>query len=136
MVDIFTPEQRSKIMKKIKGRDTGPEKRVQAILDTLSIPYTCQDRDLPGTPDFVLDNHPLVICVNGCFWHRHDACGASRKMPKTNVSYWKKKFRDGAARESRDRDTLLMMGYAVLVVWECASYEDIMNAIIKITSKI
>jgi DNA mismatch endonuclease Vsr len=67
--DIMSPETRSRVMSRIRGRDTGPELVVASGLAALGLPYESHARDLPGRPDFVLRNIKLAIFVDGDFWH-------------------------------------------------------------------
>lgn len=49
MIDTLSPEQRSKRMALIRGRDTGPEMTVRQLVHRLG--YRClYRRDLPGCP--------------------------------------------------------------------------------------
>lgn len=40
-------------------------------------------------------------------------------MPKSNVAFWQKKFRDNIRRDARNIAKLEKMGYRVAVIWEC-----------------
>ena len=48
--DPFTPEQRSAVMRAVKGRDTTPELTVRRILRAAGIGYRLGGRGLPGRP--------------------------------------------------------------------------------------
>ena len=39
MIDVFTPEKRSAVMRRVKGKDTGPELAVRRILRAAGIGY-------------------------------------------------------------------------------------------------
>ncbi|MDO9333534.1 MAG: very short patch repair endonuclease, partial [Dehalococcoidales bacterium] len=69
MPDNLTPEQRSYAMSRVKGRDTGPERRLRSKLDQLGISYIVYPKDLPGKPDIVFPEHKVVVFVDGDFWH-------------------------------------------------------------------
>ena len=40
-------------------------------------------------------------------------------MPKTNVPFWRKKFKDNIRRDDRNASALRKMGYKVAIIWEC-----------------
>ncbi len=116
-MDIVTPEVRSRIMSRIRSKDTKPEMTVRRLIHSLGYRFRLHRRDLPGTPDMVFPGRKAVIFVNGCFWHGHD-CGRG-KLPKSNVRFWRKKFRDNSARDEKNIAALRANGWRVLVVWEC-----------------
>jgi DNA mismatch endonuclease (patch repair protein) len=53
MTDVHTPEQRSRNMASIRGKNTKPEKIVRSLLHKLGYRYRLHRRDLPGKPDLV-----------------------------------------------------------------------------------
>jgi DNA mismatch endonuclease (patch repair protein) len=48
-----TPEQRSRIMRAVKGRDTGPEMTVRRLIHRMGYRFRLHRKDLPGKPDLV-----------------------------------------------------------------------------------
>jgi DNA mismatch endonuclease Vsr len=79
MADVFTPEKRSQVMSRIRGRDTKPELALRSMLHRLSYRFTTngpKNKQLPGKPDIVLPKYRTVIFVHGCFWHGHENCPA------------------------------------------------------------
>ena len=85
--DVFTPEQRSAVMRRVKGKDTKPELIVRQALTRLGARYRLHRKDLPGAPDVVMSGRKLAIFVHGCFWHGHD-CARGARVPKANQDYW------------------------------------------------
>lgn len=53
MADVMTPEQRSRCMAAIKGKDTKPEILVRKFLFSKGLRYRLNNRKLPGSPDIV-----------------------------------------------------------------------------------
>jgi len=105
-------------MSRIRGRDTGPEKTVRSVLHRLGYRFRLQRRDLPGCPDIVLPRHRTVIFVHGCFWHRHPGCKYAYE-PKSRRLFWQRKFRRNVERDEDARERLIVLGWRVLVIWEC-----------------
>ena len=120
-MDRLTPEQRSRLMARIRGRDTRPELAVRRIVHSLGRRFRLHGRyngtTLWGRPDLVLPGLSTVIFVHGCFWHMH-ACGRCR-MPKSNCAFWRAKLLGNAARDRRHARLLRQHGWRVIVVWEC-----------------
>lgn len=118
MTDIKTPEQRSRNMAAIKGKDTKPEMIVRKYLFSRGLRFRVQVRKLPGTPDIVLPKYRTAIFVNGCFWHGHEGCKYFR-LPKSNVEFWKEKIERNIERDRESMQALLDLGWKVIRVWEC-----------------
>lgn len=117
MADRFTPEERSRIMAKVKGRDTKPEILVRRILHRLGYRFRLYRKDLPGKPDIVLPRHRKIIFVHGCFWHGHDCKRGAR--PETNADFWNAKIKGNMERDARNTEELKRLGWDVLTLWVC-----------------
>lgn len=107
------------MMRGIRGSNTQPELQVRKALHARGFRYRLNAKDLPGRPDIVLPKWKTVIFVHGCFWHAHQGCRYFR-IPATRTEFWEQKFAANAARDARQVEQLLAMGWRVLVVWECA----------------
>ncbi|MBI1404797.1 MAG: DNA mismatch endonuclease Vsr [Caulobacter sp.] len=118
MTDVFSPEKRSAVMRRVKSRDTAPELKVRKALTTLGARYRLHRRDLPGKPDIVLPGRRLAIFVHGCFWHGHD-CPRGSRVPKANRDYWLAKVARNRARDEASRAALETAGWRVETLWEC-----------------
>jgi DNA mismatch endonuclease (patch repair protein) len=117
-MDRFSPKLRSKVMSRIKGKNTKPELIVRRFLHRLGYRYTLHRKELPGTPDLVFPARRKVILVHGCFWHHHNACKDGR-VPKSRVDYWSLKLRRNVERDRGSVRRLRRLGWRVLTVWEC-----------------
>ena len=118
VVDIVTPEQRSFMMKGIRGRDTRPELAVRSYLHRTGLRFKLNDRTLAGSPDIVLPKFRSVVFINGCFWHRHPGCRFAT-TPATRSEFWQTKFAANVARDQRVYEELRRTGWRPLVIWEC-----------------
>lgn len=118
MADVMTPEQRSRNMAAIKGKDTKPEMIVRKYLFSWGLRFRVQVRKLPGTPDIVLPKYKTVIFVNGCFWHGHEGCKYFR-LPKSNVDFWQTKITRNIERDVETGAELKNWGWKVIRIWEC-----------------
>lgn len=116
--DVFTPEQRSAVMRRVKGRDTTPEWIVRRILRAAGIGYRLDGAGLPGRPDLVMKGRRAAVFVHGCFWHGHD-CPRGARQPKANAAYWSAKIQRNRARDAAARAALEATGWRVVTVWEC-----------------
>lgn len=117
-MDVYPPEKRSAVMRRVKGRDTTPEMKVRKALTRLGARYRLHRKDLPGNPDIVLPGRRLALFVHGCFWHGHD-CARGSRVPKQNRDYWVAKVARNVARDERARADLAEQGWRVDTLWEC-----------------
>jgi DNA mismatch endonuclease, patch repair protein len=117
-MDNLTPVERSRLMGKIHGKDSKPEKTVRSILHGLGFRFRLHRSDLPGTPDIVLPKYRTVVFVHGCFWHRHEGCRRTT-TPKTRQQFWVTKFMTNVERDKRVKQALTAMGWRVITLWEC-----------------
>ncbi|TWG89483.1 T/G mismatch-specific endonuclease [Luteimonas sp. J16] len=138
MADIISPERRSALMSRIRGKDTKIEQEVRKGLHALGLRYRLGGAGLPGRPDIVLPRFHTVVFVHGCFWHQHD-CHLFR-LPKTRPEFWKTKVDANRARDRRVSSALADLGWHVETVWECQlrglSTEARRDAIISLAERI
>lgn len=123
MTDVYSPQKRSAVMAKVKGKGTTPELKVRKALTALGARYRLNRKDLPGSPDIVLPGRRLAIFVHGCFWHGHD-CARGSRVPKANRDYWVGKVARNRARDAAASEALAAKGWRVETIWECDLKDD------------
>lgn len=112
--DIMSPEKRSAVMARIRGRDTKPELVVAALLREAGLAFESHVRGLPGRPDFVLQNEQLAILVDGDFWH-----GWRFPLWRDKLSpAWEAKIEANRMRDRRNMRALRRLGWTVIRLWE------------------
>lgn len=121
--DVYDPEKRSSVMRRVKGKNTTPEMTVRRMLTRLGARYRLHRSDLPGRPDVVMPGRRLAIFVHGCFWHGHD-CARGARVPKQNRDYWVAKVDRNRARDAASRDALTAAGWRVETLWECGLKDE------------
>jgi DNA mismatch endonuclease (patch repair protein) len=117
-MDVFTAEQRSALMSRIRGKDTKPELTVRRLAHALGYRFRLHRRDLPGVPDLTFPGPRKVVFVHGCFWHQHPECRFAYK-PKSNLEFWKRKLAANTRRDANVLQKLREQGWSPLVIWEC-----------------
>lgn len=118
MADRLTPEARSALMSRIRGKDTQPELAVRRMLHAMGYRFRLHRKDLPGRPDIVLPGRRKTIFVHGCFWHGHEGCRFASR-PSTRSDFWAAKIAGNRARDARNLVSLDGAGWSSLVLWEC-----------------
>ncbi|MFC2099111.1 very short patch repair endonuclease [Bacteroidota bacterium] len=125
-MDVFSTEERSALMSKIRSKNTGPEILVRKFLFSNGIRFRLHNAKLPGRPDLVLKKYNTAIFVNGCFWHGHENCKYF-KLPKARRKYWKNKIDNNRIRDHQAKNNLEQLGWSVIVIWECQLKPNIVN---------
>ena len=120
MADTLTPNERSKRMSLVRGKDTKPEMVVRRLVHAMGYRYRLHRRDLPGTPDLVFGPRKKAIFIHGCFWHRHpDPNCKLARLPKSRLDFWLPKLEGNRRRDQAHQEQLDQLGWKYLVVWEC-----------------
>ncbi|MEO1329195.1 MAG: very short patch repair endonuclease [Pseudomonadota bacterium] len=110
---------RSEIMRRVRDRDTTPERVVRRLLREIGQPgYRLNRKDLPGSPDIAYIGRRNAIFVHGCFWHGHD-CKRGARQPKRNAEYWRSKIERNRTRDAKANGELRARGWRVVTIWEC-----------------
>ena len=124
-------------MGRIRSKNTIPEKIVRSLLHRMGYRFRLHKKDLPGKPDIVLTKYRTVFFVHGCFWHRHKSC-KDASMPKSNIPFWKKKFKSNMDRDKTKTKQLKSRGWKVYVIWACElkNKDKLKRKIKKILSKV
>lgn len=112
--DIMSPEKRSAVMAKIRGRGTKPELAVEGFLTGIGVAFEAHARDLPGRPDFVVREARVAILVDGDFWHGWRFEEWRMKLSEE----WERKIANNRRRDARNRKLLRDAGWTVVRLWE------------------
>lgn len=120
-MDHLSPKQRSQLMSRIRGHGTKPEIVVRRLVHGLGYRYRLHARNLPGRPDLVFRPRRKAIFVHGCFWHQHNCKRGTR--PKANKQFWATKLERNRARDVDVVRSLRILGWNVLIVWECQTHD-------------
>lgn len=119
MVDVHSPDVRSKNMRAIRSKDTKPEMLVRKALFAAGFRYRLHKAGLPGKPDIVFQKYRTVIFIHGCFWHGHDC--KYFKLPNTRQDFWSVKIKQNQDRDLVNITQLTKLGWHVILVWECTT---------------
>ena len=112
-MDRVSKETRSKIMSKIKGRNTKPEKTLFKALRDAGLKFRTHFKML-GNPDIVFPVSKVAIFVDGGFWHGFDYEIRKNSLP----DYWVQKIKRNMDRDKRYNAELKSQGWHIIRVWE------------------
>lgn len=124
-MDTLTPDQRRKVMQRIRSKNTKPEALLRKALWRAGIRYRKNYRSLPGTPDIAITKSKIAIFVDGDFWHARGHEHAMGEPIGTNKDFWARKLSRNIERDREVNDALMEEGWLVLRVWESEIYKDI-----------
>jgi DNA mismatch endonuclease, patch repair protein len=119
VTDVFSADERSRLMSRIRSKDTLPERTVRSYLHANGFRFRLHSARLPGRPDLVLARYRLAVFVHGCFWHGHRGCKKGRHRPESNRVFWQTKIAKNVRRDQKARRGLARMGWDIITVWEC-----------------
>ena len=114
---FYTTPQRSKIMSKIRGKDTKPEMTFRRALYAAGYRYRVDYKKLIGKPDIALKKYKTVIFIDGEYWHGHNWEERKPKI-KTNRDFWVAKIERNMQRDAEVNESLERLGYTVFRFWE------------------
>ena len=117
MVDKFDKKTRSKIMSRIRGKNTKPEIILRREIFKLGYRYSLNHRfkELNFKPDLVMVSRKICIFIDGCFWH---GCSKCYKEPKSNKKFWRLKIKRNQDRDKEQNSFLKKNGWKVIRIWE------------------
>lgn len=130
MADRITPEQRSRNMQQVHGKNTKPEVYIRRLLFSKGYRYRIHSNHVPGHPDIWMKKYNTALFVHGCFWHRHAGCRFA-SMPQTRETFWNEKFLRNKERDITVKEQLAVQRIKCLIIWECTLKEMRKNTAVK-----
>jgi len=113
MTDNVAKKERSRIMSKIKSKNTKPEITIKELLDGRIFKY--QPKGILGNPDFANKREKIAIFIDGCFWH---GCKKHCRMPNSNKKYWTQKIERNKKNDKLITKKLGQKGWNIIRLWE------------------
>ena len=110
MSDVMTPEQRSRAMSHIRGKDTSIEVILRKALWHKGIRYRKNYKKLPGTPDIAITKYRIAIFCDSEFFHGYNWEIKKQKLGH-NREYWIKKIERNMARDRENDFKLIAMDW-------------------------
>ncbi|MCX6707534.1 MAG: very short patch repair endonuclease [Candidatus Woesearchaeota archaeon] len=112
MADVFSKETRSKIMSKIRSKNTAGELLLRKCLKGTNLRF---HPSVYGRPDFGNAKRKIAVFVDGCFWHKCKKCFIA---PKSNKKYWIYKIEGNVKRDKEVNSELKKQDWKVIRFWE------------------
>ena len=121
MADVFTPEKRSEVMSRIRGRgNRDTELKLAKLFRQHHVTgWRRQQKikvaELTVHPDFIFPGFHVAVFVDGCFWH---GCPKHSKIPATNRDFWVAKLSANKVRDKFVNRVMRRAGWRVVRIWE------------------
>lgn len=115
-MDKISTAARSKIMSRIRGKETKQEVMVAKALWHRGYRYRKNNRTVKGTPDLTFKRIKLAIFIDGDFWHGRD-WERKKGTIKTNQAFWEQKIERNIERDREVNAFLKMQRWTVLRFW-------------------
>ncbi|MGB5942106.1 MAG: very short patch repair endonuclease [Leeuwenhoekiella sp.] len=113
---FYTTKQRSRMMSKIRGKNTKPEMQFRKALWQAGYRYRVNTKYLIGKPDISIKKYKLVIFIDGEFWHGYQWEEKKLKI-KSNRDFWIPKIERNMQRDREVNEALRNQGYRVFRFW-------------------
>lgn len=120
MTDNLTRKQRSFCMSRVKGKDTGIERRVRSALHRQGLRFRKHVTTLPGKPDLVFPGRRVVVFIDGDFWHGYRFPAWERTLSP----FWRNKIAETRLRDQRNFRRLQRDGWRVIRIWQHQIEQD------------
>lgn len=132
----------SATMRRVRSRDTSPEKALRRLLWARGLRYRVHSKDLPGHPDIIFPSARVAVFVDGDFWHGNQwrlrglASLEEQFEGIANASYWIPKIKRTIARDLEANKSLTEMGWIVVRCWESEMRVDIESCVSRVVSAV
>ena len=115
MPDVFDPATRSRVMSRVRNRDTAPERALREALFRAGLRgYRLHRRDVPGSPDIAWIGRRVAVFVDGAFWHGHPSAFKAGQSGR----FWDEKIARNMERDRTVDRRLDECGWAVIRIWD------------------
>lgn len=118
-MDVMSKEKRSKVMSKIRSKETKCEIALRkALFSTGYRGYRKNIRILGFEVDVAYTKKKVAVFCDSDFWH-----GKKKEIPRTNSAFWEAKLKRNRERDIEANQALLQAGWLVMRLNE----QDILN---------
>ncbi len=128
---FYTTPERSKIMGKIRGKNTKPELAFRKALYAAGYRYRIDYKKLIGKPDIALKKYKTVIFIDGEYWHGYNWEERKPKI-KTNRDFWIAKIERNIQRDQEVNRELKQIGFTVFRFWESEVKKELTHCLQKV----
>lgn len=115
MPDKFNAKTRSRIMSRIRSKNTSIEILFRKLLWREGMKGTRLHSRLHGKPDVAFPKKKIAIFIDGDFWHGYNWKKLGKIPPR---KYWQRKINRNIERDKKNSLLLKKEGWQVVRIWE------------------
>ena len=117
-MDVLTPEQRRKNMRRIRSKDTKAEVLLRKALWHKGYRYRKNYNRLPGKPDIAITKYKIAIFCDSEFFHGMNWTIKKEKLNNSVRSeFWISKIERNMERDYENEKSLQFLGWRVIRFW-------------------
>jgi DNA mismatch endonuclease, patch repair protein len=122
VTDFLSKETRSRVMARIRSKNTKPELILRRELFARGIRgWRCHPKTVAGKPDVAFTRWRVAVFVDGCFWHGHP----DYFTPGKSGVYWDAKIKRTQERDRLANEALAATGWRALRFWDFEVEADV-----------
>jgi DNA mismatch endonuclease (patch repair protein) len=122
LTDFLSKQTRSRVMSRIRSKDTKPELALRRELHARGIRgWRCHAKGVAGKPDLAFTRWRIAVFVDGRFWHGHP----DFFTPGKSGDYWDAKIARTQERDRLANEALGSVGWQVLRFWDFEVEDDL-----------
>lgn len=126
MTDIVDAPTRSRIMSRVRSKDTAAEMTLRRALWADGIRgWRCNVRSITGTPDLAWAGRKIAIFVDSAWWHGHP----SRWQPGKLSPWWDAKIERNRERDREVNRALESDGWTIIRIWDFELQKNLASAV-------
>lgn len=133
VTDFLSRETRSRVMSRIRSKNTKPELALRQGLYAAGVrSWRCHPKQLPGKPDIAFTRCKVAVFVDGAFWHGHPDHFTVGK----SGTYWDEKIARNIERDRAANAALRDAGWNVLRFWDFEIERDLAGCVAAVTAEV
>jgi DNA mismatch endonuclease (patch repair protein) len=133
VADFLAKETRSRVMARIRSRDTKPELALRKALWARGLRgWRVHAKALPGKPDLAFPRWRIAVFVDGRFWHGHP----DFFTPGKSGAYWDAKIARTQERDRLANERLAEAGWQVIRLWDLEVERDLGACVERVAQKL
>jgi DNA mismatch endonuclease (patch repair protein) len=109
-------------MRAVGRTNTDLELKLRRALWKLGFRYRVNVRVAATRPDIIFSRAKIAVFVDGCFWH---GCPTHYVAPVGNADFWQRRLKVNKARDIKNSESLVAVGWQVLRFWGCRINKDL-----------
>lgn len=133
MTDTVDPATRSRIMSRVRSKDTRPELALRRALYAAGVRgWRCHVGNVVGTPDLCWRARRVAVFVDSAWWHGHP----SRWTPGRHPAKWDEKIAANRRRDEEVNRWLTEADWTVVRIWDFELATDLEAAVARVRAAI